>query len=792
MEAVKTNSQTPFPSNTTALPPALTKPIGRPAGTGYTCADDIKSIKDFLTVLHRGVRGARCLAQKHETLGFRQFLRYDSQLTDDFLQSFEGQNDVYVGMNLMLNKIRGNGNVKRLTALYADLDCYKIGLSAEATYELLCREYFFIEVPMPSITVFSGRGVQLIWLIDEDPKAIPRWDKAEKFLCERLEPLGADHKATDPARILRLPFTRNSKGGEVTVRQFIDVAYTLHEIIKGYEIPIKYPKKQLRDMSRTVHPYNTATEGQRIAARSIAERLSVPCPNFESYNETCAFIGRGMKQLGYSKSKKSKSSRKKARRKLSKSTRAGSSYSDAVNQARLTSIIEDLKILATLRKGVDCGRELILFLIRYFTAELTYDFACALKVCLEVNETFDCPLPREEVLEATRSAEKHLSKGGLYKYKDRTLSEDLGITIEEEEHLHYLTATAFADRKKEKDRLRKKNAYRDKLAKEGGAPLSEKIQKKVVALAELSEQGLSRDAICAQLGISTATFYRYKKIAEKMAANKDTEVPVDAAQQNEAPKAKAPVIVVKQHDIPTTDVQRSKAEVVDDPLAAYIAEGWTVMDNSFDPFATDTQIDDVNDAKSTDDESAFVPTPSSPGSLSEKTKNRRTKTSLPSHSHFFSAPIIERTPKGFCKLFNHWYYGERGSLLPRNPGEKGRGDPRWRWKVTGESGFCNRWWGSACALEARWWRKGSQKPGPGKGGGRGGGSLRPGAFLRGPSRVAESPWLDVPGGVSHRSRGSPEGSLGPPGLGWGPCPCPVASARDGPPGCSGEVLEAVA
>ena len=128
-------------------------------------------------------------------------------------------------------------------------------------------------------------------------------------------------------------------------------------------------------MSRTVHPYNTATEGQRIAARSIAERLSVPCPNFESYNETCAFIGRGMKQLGYSKSKKSKSSRKKARRKLSKSTRAGSSYSDAVNQARLTSIIEDLKILATLRKGVDCGRELILFLIRYFTAELTYDFA---------------------------------------------------------------------------------------------------------------------------------------------------------------------------------------------------------------------------------------------------------------------------------------------------------------------------------------------------------------------------------------------------------------------------------
>ena len=730
MEAVKTNSQTPFSSNTTALPPALTKPIGRPAGTGYTCADDIKSIKDFLTVLHRGVRGARCLAQKHETLGFRQFLRYDSQLTDDFLQSFEGQNDVYVGMNLMLNKIRGNGNVKRLTALYADLDCYKIGLSAEATYELLCREYFFIEVPMPSITVFSGRGVQLIWLIDEDPKAFPRWDKAEKFLCERLEPLGADHKATDPARILRLPFTRNSKGGEVTVRQFLDVAYTLHEIIKGYEIPIKYPKKQLRDMSRTVHPYNTATEGQRIAARSIAERLGVPCPNFESFDETYAFIGRGMEQLGYSKSKKSKSSPKKARRKLSKSTRAGSSYSDAVNQARLTSIIEDLKILATLRKGVDCGRELILFLIRYFTAELTYDFACALKVCLEVNETFGCPLPREEVLEATRSAEKHLSKGGLYKYKDRTLSEDLGITIEEEKHLHYLTSFAFAERKKEKDRLRKKNAYRDKLAKEGGAPLSEKIQKKVVALAELSEQGLSRDAICAQLGISTATFYRYKKIAEKMAANKDTEVPVDAAQQNEAPKAKAPVIVVKQ-------------------------------------LATDTQLDDVNDAKPTDDESAFVPTPSSPGSLPEKTGNRRSKTSLPSHSHFFSAPIIERTPKGFCKLFNHWYYGERGSLLPRNPGEKGRGDPRWRWKVTGEPGFCTRWWGGACALEARWWRKGSQKPGPGKGGGRGGGSLRPGAFLRGPSRVAESPWLDVPGGVSHRSRGSPEGSLGPPGLGRG-------------------------
>lgn len=503
------------------LPTAPIKPIGRVANTGYSRASDIKDIADFMNIIHRGRSGVRVIGRKHQggkffTQGFRFWSGIAGIGIQRDMKGYVGQNDIYYAANLMLNKRKGNDNIKRLMALYVDLDCYHIGLTPEQAYEVVRTQYSFIRIPVPSIAVKSGRGLQLIWLIDEDPNAISRWETVEKWLCEQLAALEADPKTTDPSRYLRMPFTHNSKGGDTAVLDFVDVSYTLREIVSAYDLSGKSNKKKT-PKNPSAHPYGEATEKMRKAAMSIAGRLGLPCPNFESYDETSRFIGEGLEKIKQLRGE-APAKEKKHSGKFRKTKRGGSREMNPAQVRALTDArVEDLKILATMRKGVDCGREYILFLVRYFTAEATGDYDYALRTCLEVNQFFECPLDESEVIKATASAEKILGREGQYKYSNAKIIKVLQITPEELRHLHCLCPIACAERKKEWDRNRKKKAYYEDLKKTGSLPASEKISRKVNALAEMSAKGLARDAICAELKISEATFYRYKKMAEGMA-----------------------------------------------------------------------------------------------------------------------------------------------------------------------------------------------------------------------------------------------------------------------------------
>ncbi len=71
-------------------------------------------------------------------------------------------------------------------------------------------------IPRPSITLWTGRGLVLKWLIDVLPKsAYPRWAAVQRMLVEAFGDLGADASARDASRILRLPGTWNPKSGDV-------------------------------------------------------------------------------------------------------------------------------------------------------------------------------------------------------------------------------------------------------------------------------------------------------------------------------------------------------------------------------------------------------------------------------------------------------------------------------------------------------------------------------------------------------------------------------------------------
>ncbi|MCH7751828.1 MAG: hypothetical protein IH898_06695, partial [Planctomycetes bacterium] len=115
--------------------------------------------------------------------------------------------------------------VRRLNALWVDLDCYKQCVKPlDAWAHLEAIEFFETTgVPQPSIVLCSGCGLYLMWHL-EGPSThafsrnVALFRECQARLAEKLEFLGADRAATNPARMLRAVGTAHPIG-DVTVRQ---------------------------------------------------------------------------------------------------------------------------------------------------------------------------------------------------------------------------------------------------------------------------------------------------------------------------------------------------------------------------------------------------------------------------------------------------------------------------------------------------------------------------------------------------------------------------------------------
>ncbi len=90
--------------------------------------------------------------------------------------------------------------------------------------------------------VDSGRGLHLYWRIEHAPKqAAYTWQELEDYLYKQLKPLGADLKATDAARVLRLPNTINSRNSAICeVLELNDFKYSMYDLRDKY---LNYQKK---------------------------------------------------------------------------------------------------------------------------------------------------------------------------------------------------------------------------------------------------------------------------------------------------------------------------------------------------------------------------------------------------------------------------------------------------------------------------------------------------------------------------------------------------------------------
>jgi len=164
--------------------------------------------------------------------------------------------------------------------------------------------------------------------------------------------------------------------------------------------------------------------------------------------------------------------------------------------------LQDLTRLCELRNYRVTGmRENILFLYRYWTCYYVGPHG-ALQAALELNATFSHPLTRQEVLRATKSAEKafeqwRLNKARGYNYRNDTLIELLAITPGEQRLLKTIIS-------KEEKAFRRAAKAQWGNEKRDDARASHKKERDTL-IRQYALEGLTRDAICSALGCSSKT-----------------------------------------------------------------------------------------------------------------------------------------------------------------------------------------------------------------------------------------------------------------------------------------------
>jgi len=474
--------------------------LGTFGTSAYQTEEDFISHKDYLTYMYGNAKGfiTRSVIPSDRKGAYYETFSYTDRLINR--NSYYGVENVYTSMNTFLTKRKENDeqsgrkveNLKQLNALYLDLDCYKIGMTQEQVLYELENGYFGYNIPLPTFVINSGRGLYLIWKIKEDRNALPRWTSVEKYLFEQCKDFNADPQALDAARILRVPYSVNSKNGEtVQIMRFNDVTYKLHELIKEYDIkPQKWEKKP---KTEPTYSYGEATSKQRRVAQWQATEFGLELPDFSNYQETFDFIKANSHNHGEEKTEKNKVIIFAKAKTIT---------------AMLDGRVSDLFKLFSMRKGGDCSREYALFLCRLWVGERTNDFTYALEQTHALNRTFDVPFDEKYVESRTKSAETKLKTGKTYKYSLSKLIEVLNITEAEQRELEYLCLQPQSEAARRKKSNRR--AYLSRLEKEGKQTKGEVVRKRREAIATLIAEGKEKEEICVTLEISARTYDRDK------------------------------------------------------------------------------------------------------------------------------------------------------------------------------------------------------------------------------------------------------------------------------------------
>ncbi|CEP46376.1 replication protein [[Clostridium] sordellii] len=387
----------------------------------------------YLEKIHGNSKGWITRAEISNTKSFTQWHYIYKDLIK---QSFDKEN-VYISMNTFYRTLRRIDTIKELTCNYIDLDTYNTKFTNDQILMNLNDNYFGKKIPIPNLIVKSGRGLNLIWSIEPVPHmALPLWKAIQEYLYKELKEFGADRKALDPTRILRVPGSINSKNGtRVEVIETNEYVWSLREIQKEFlpELDENRAKKKGR-----------------------------PKKVVYVHRERSLYLGR---------------------------------------------LLDIYKLCEIRNYEVKGQREIILFLYRYYLCYFYEDEEKALEDVLELNQMFNKPLRKKELIKATESAEKVFkSKDKNYKYKNDTLIELLQITDEEQTQM---TVIIGKEEYKRRHRTRERNRYLNKLKMDGKMTKKEELKILMEKIKVLREEGLKNKDIAIRLDIPLNTLKRH-------------------------------------------------------------------------------------------------------------------------------------------------------------------------------------------------------------------------------------------------------------------------------------------
>lgn len=156
--------------------------------------------------------------------------------------------DSWICMNDFNDRNRRVVNLERINVVFSDLDTYNSILyndkEPEFIIEALMKFFNDNNFPQPSLTMFSGRGIQIKWLLKESlhPKELVAWKALQKGICDKLVEFGSDSNALDASRLLRIENTINTKSQKFTKtinKSKNPMRYTFEELLVKFNIEVE-------------------------------------------------------------------------------------------------------------------------------------------------------------------------------------------------------------------------------------------------------------------------------------------------------------------------------------------------------------------------------------------------------------------------------------------------------------------------------------------------------------------------------------------------------------------------
>jgi hypothetical protein len=181
----------------------------------------IISPEDHATALHAQGRGTVAIARRINSRWTECTVKLDD--IGYVTRQLAGETDVYLSQNRFFGRRRAIACLAQLDALFADLDYYSLApsighLRPEHILRVALEQLDDYRIPAPTIAISTGRGIALIWMHSTVPRgALGRWQACQRVIHHALSDLGADPRALDAARVLRLVGTENSKSGTLVM-----------------------------------------------------------------------------------------------------------------------------------------------------------------------------------------------------------------------------------------------------------------------------------------------------------------------------------------------------------------------------------------------------------------------------------------------------------------------------------------------------------------------------------------------------------------------------------------------